>query len=627
MGCRTLLLTMDTQAIGRLSCNPAVGGVAKGQLVRDIDALGGLMGVLADGAGIQFRMLNRSKGPAVWGPRAQMDSDLYPQLAQKNLGQLSNLTLVSGELTGFALLSPSDSKAHERHKSTLPSVPDLSLYRYSLALSNQECLYTKCLIITSGTFLGGVMYTGLQPTPGGRVGENSAMALVECLNKLNIRTRRLKTGTPARLHKDSIDYSLCTEQMGDTLPSPFSFRTRSALHNKISCWITHTHEETHDILRTGFDQSPMYTGKIKGLGPRYCPSIEDKIHRFADKSSHQLFLEPEGLNSKLIYVNGFSSSLPREVQDRALRTIPGLANCQVVRYGYAVEYVAVVAQDLNSSLEHRNYPGLYFAGQVNGTSGYEEAAAQGLIAGINAANHIMGQPAYIPARSDSYIGVMIDDLVSRDIDEPYRMFTSRAEYRLFLRHDNAEERLMHTGRQLGLVDDATWKSWESVQSLRQQCQVILQKEKVQPADINKYLVEWDTAPLSEAESWYQLLKRPQVSLEKIIPLLPAFPELSALDQLALQSNIAYEGFFVRQEKEIERNRQLTHLTIPPHFTFNDIPTIRIEARQALQKLRPSTVAECTKIPALTPADISGLIYALTHAPHKKEQIPDDQGAG
>lgn len=596
LGCKTLMITMDALAIGRLSCNPAIGGVAKGQLVRDIDALGGLMGVLADRAGIQFRMLNRSKGAAVWGPRAQMDGDLYPQAAQAALQKLKNLSIVASELFRF---SPQKDGG------------------FILELKNNESIYTKALIITSGTFLGGVMYTGMQPVSGGRVGEDSAEKLALCMDDLGIRTRRLKTGTPARLHKKSIDYSLCQVQDGDVEPFPFSFRTTETLNNSAVCWITHTNLSTHDILREGFSESPMFQGKIKGVGPRYCPSIEDKINRFADKDAHQLFLEPEGLNSDRIYVNGFSSSLPAAVQDKAMRTIPGLANCQVIRYGYAVEYVAVNATDLTSSLESKNIPGLYFAGQVNGTSGYEEAAAQGLVAGINAVHKIKEKESFILARSDSYIGVMIDDLVTMDIAEPYRMFTSRAEYRLFLRHDNAEKRLMEKGYALGLVAADTWEKWNTAVHLRNTWLQHLQVTKVQPQQINPILETLGSAPISESEKLAALLKRPHVSIENLLTFCSDLAPLSQLDLLALNSELSYEGFFERQEKEIERNRNLTHLRIPEHFDFDPIPTLRIEAKQALKKHRPSTVAECAKLPSLTPADISGLIYAITHFQNAK----------
>ncbi|HLP43613.1 MAG TPA: tRNA uridine-5-carboxymethylaminomethyl(34) synthesis enzyme MnmG, partial [Fibrobacteria bacterium] len=427
LGMETALLSMDSRAIGRMSCNPAIGGVAKGQLVRDLDALGGLMGVAADRAGIQFRMLNLSKGPAVWGPRAQMDMELYADTMQALLRATPRLHLLDGELEGYRRETPRAGDADGGR--------DARGGGFLLDLGSRGSLRCRALVITSGTFLGAVMYTGLRSTAGGRVGEPAAIRLAETLRASGLKTRRLKTGTPARLAADSIDYSQTEVQHGDPDPFPFSFRTEGKLANLATCWITHTSEETHAILRAGFDRSPMFTGAIRGLGPRYCPSIEDKVCRFADKASHHLFLEPEGIGNGRIYVNGFSSSLPEDIQDRALRTIPGLANCHVLRYGYAVEYDSVDATQLDPTYECKALPGLYFAGQVNGTSGYEEAAAQGLMAGINAALRLKGEPPFLLARSESYIGVLTDDLVSLDLEEPYRMFTSRAEYRLHLRQD------------------------------------------------------------------------------------------------------------------------------------------------------------------------------------------------
>jgi tRNA uridine 5-carboxymethylaminomethyl modification enzyme len=611
LGMRTAMATMDTAAIGRMSCNPAIGGVAKGQLVRDLDALGGLMGVAADIAGIQFRMLNLSKGPAVWGPRAQMDMELYAFTMQDLLRRTPNLNLVDGELEGFV------------------REPDGS---FRLDFGMRGTLYAKALVITSGTFLGAVMYTGLSATEGGRVGEPAAARLSRAIRALGIRTRRLKTGTPARLAADSIDYSLTEVQHGDPEPFPFSFRTERAPVNKATCWITHTNEETHAILRTGFAQSPMFTGAIQGIGPRYCPSIEDKVCRFADKASHHLFLEPEGLRNGRIYVNGFSSSLPAEIQDRALRTIPGLAGCRVIRYGYAVEYDAVDATQLHPTYECRETPGLYFAGQVNGTSGYEEAAAQGLMAGINAALRIRGEDPFLLGRSESYIGVLTDDLVSLDLEEPYRMFTSRAEYRLHLRQDNAEERLLDRGHTLGLVDGTTFAKYRAWRDRIEGARERLAATKAFGPAVDAFLASRGSSPLDEAAPALGLLRRPGIPAAGLLEavglgdLLDGSREgaLDARDLLALEASERYRGFRERQEKEIDRNRRLEGLRIPADFDYASAHALSIEARQKLAARRPLTVGLAQRIAGVTPADISGLIFHIGNR-HRPERTSAAEG--
>jgi len=589
MGAATAMITMDLAAIGRMSCNPAIGGVAKGQLVRDLDALGGLMGLVADKAGIQFRMLNASKGPAVWGPRAQMDMEAYAECMQFHLRRLPLLTLIPGELEGLKPLLGGG---------------------YALALKSGQSLETKALVITSGTFLGAVMYTGLTATPGGRIGEPAAAELARNLRDLGIKTRRLKTGTPARLAADSIDYSQVEEQAGDTFPFPFSFRTERPLANSAVCWLTHTHAETHEILREGFDQSPMYTGVIQGIGPRYCPSIEDKVTRFADKTSHHLFLEPEGLNNGRIYVNGFSSSLPADVQDRALRTIQGLRDCRVLRYGYAVEYDSVDATQLHPTYAVRHMPGLYFAGQVNGTSGYEEAAGQGLMAGINAALWIKGAEPFILDRSESYIGVMTDDLIRTHLDEPYRMFTSRSEYRLHLRQDNAEERLLAKGYALSLIDADTLKKFASRQEKMTRLGKDLEARKAKPAEVEALIVGVGSSPLSESVSAMQLLRRPHIELQPLLDALAMTNPLSRLESLSFTARERYRGFSERQEREIARSTRLAHLKIPPEFDFAAAKALSNEARNKLSQYRPLTVGEAQNLPGITPADISALLMYL-----------------
>ncbi len=589
LGARTAMVSMDVAAIGRMSCNPAIGGVAKGQLVRDIDALGGLMGVAADKAGIQFRMLNLSKGPAVWGPRAQMDMELYADTMQTLLRVTPNLSLLAGELADF--------------RRGADGVFDLDF-------GPAGHIHARALIITSGTFLGAVMHTGLSQTKGGRVGEAAADRLSESILGLGVRTRRLKTGTPARLAADSIDYTAVEVQHGDADPFPFSFRTEGKVKNHAVCWITHTHTETHDILRTGFAESPMFTGVIKGIGPRYCPSIEDKICRFADKDSHHLFLEPEGIGNGRIYVNGFSSSLPAEIQDRALRTIPGLKECRVLRYGYAVEYDSVESTQLDPTYAVKDIPGLYFAGQVNGTSGYEEAAAQGLMAGINAALALQGKPPFLLGRSESYIGVLTDDLVSLELEEPYRMFTSRAEYRLHLRQDNAEARLLEKGHTLGLVDAATFAKFQAWSGKLSAARGTLAQARAFSPAVDAYLVACGTAPLDEATTALSLLRRPDVGLPGLAASLQLDLGLSDREMGIVESQERYRGFWDRQLKEIERNNRLEGLRIPSAFDYAAAHAMSTEARQKLALKRPLTVGLAQRISGVTPADISGLIFHI-----------------
>ncbi len=595
LGRNTAMVTMDLKAIGRMSCNPAIGGVAKGQLVRDIDALGGLMGLVADQSGIQFRMLNLSKGPAVWGPRAQMDMDDYAARMQEILGRTPNLTLIGGELTDF------DRDSEGAYRLRLGTLPQLTC---------------RALVITSGTFLGAVMHTGLEAKTGGRIGEPAAVELAQTLKGMGLKTRRLKTGTPARLAADSLDYTEVEVQHGDAEPFPFSFRTEGPIRNRATCWITRTSSETHEILKTGFDRSPMFTGLISGIGPRYCPSIEDKIARFADRDSHQLFLEPEGLQGERagrIYVNGFSSSLPAEVQDAALRTLPGLRNCRVLRYGYAVEYDSVDATQLHPTFECRDplMAGLYFAGQVNGTSGYEEAAAQGLVAGINAALKVQGREPFVLSRAESYIGVLADDLVNLEIDEPYRMFTSRAEYRLHLRQDNAEDRLLEKGHALGMVDDAVLTKYRARAARFEALRARLASTKVTPEFINVFLTAQGGQPVTESVQALPLLRRPEVSLSGLLGYLQIpVTEWTNAEIIALEASEKYQGFLDRQRREIDRTLKLTALRIPADFDYTAAKGLSGEALQKLSRRRPLTVGDAQRIAGVTPADISGLIFHL-----------------
>jgi tRNA uridine 5-carboxymethylaminomethyl modification enzyme len=594
LGVKTAMLTMDINAIGRMSCNPAVGGVAKGQIVRDIDALGGLMGILTDKAGIQFRMLNMSKGPAVWGPRAQCDMKYYSEIARETIAGLPGLTLIEGELTAF-----------ER-------MPD---GRLQITLLNGDRYVTRSIVVTSGTFLASKMFTGLETSVGGRVGEPSADKLSECLAANGIALRRLKTGTPSRLDPDSIDFGECDVQHGDAVPWPFSDRHSNALRNDCVCWITRTNIKTHDILRSGFKDSPMFSGRIHGKGPRYCPSIEDKINRFGDRDGHQLFLEPEQADIGRVYINGFSSSLPADIQLAAIHTIPGLTRAKVLQIGYAVEYDSVDATQLYPTFECKKVPGLYFAGQVCGTSGYEEAAGQGLMAGINAALKVKGEEPFILGRSESYLGVMVDDLVNVLLDEPYRMFTSRAEYRLFLRSDNAEARLKEKARKIGMIDDTDWADWVRRRDQMVALKASLVAESASPEDANKILAAGGQALATERTRWINVLRRPGIDPELFFDVaLPSLPNpgssLCRRDRWYMYAEEIYAGFFDRQSREIADQKKMESVKLAPDFDYMQIPAISIESRQRLNAQKPLTLGQASRIPGVRPADITVLAHWL-----------------
>lgn len=588
LGVKTAMLTMEVEAIGRMSCNPAIGGVAKGQIVRDIDALGGLMGILTDKAGIQFRMLNKSKGPAVWGPRAQCDMDFYSKCARETLESLPGLDILEGELSSFSY----------------------GISGMELLLADGRKVFSKAIIVTSGTFLASKMYTGLLESVGGRVGEASSDDLSKTLAQLGVPLRRLKTGTPSRIDPDTVDFSECEVQHGDVDPWPFSDSTTHALNNDAVCWITRTTLKTHEILRSGFKDSPMFSGIIKGKGPRYCPSIEDKINRFGDKDGHQLFLEPETTSIGRIYVNGFSSSLPAEIQLAALHTIPGLSKARVCQIGYAVEYDSVDATSLFPTLESKKLPGLYFAGQVCGTSGYEEAAGQGLMAGINAALKIKGEAPFILGRSESYIGVMIDDLVNTLLDEPYRMFTSRAEYRLFLRSDNAENRLKAKAHSIGMLSKEEFGLYEN--RLREMTNIRerLRSESGTPEQINQIIEGLGQAPVSERTRWVSVLRRPGVDPDVFFKV--AFPEvsISRRDRLFILSEEMYAGFFERQEKEIREQRKVEKVRLDENMDYMSIQALSIESRQKLAAARPLSLGQASRVPGIRPVDITVLMHWL-----------------
>ena len=599
MGCSVGLLTMDRYAIGRMSCNPAIGGTAKGHLVREIDALGGKMGGISDKTGIQFRMLNKSKGPAVWSPRCQSDRKLYSEEAYRVVNSTDNLEIV--EASVVEVLSE-DGKIK------------------GVKTGDGEEVLCKALVLSSGTFLNGLMHTGLTSTNGGRFGEKPATGITESLLKLGFESGRLKTGTPPRLKKDSINWDILEVQPGDKKPQPFShFTDKSKFPElpQVVCHITYTDPEVHKILEKGFEDSPMFTGRIKGVGPRYCPSIEDKIVRFADKERHQLFLEPEGLDSDLIYVNGFSSSLSGEIQLEALHKIKGLENCEMVRPGYAVEYDFFPPHQVDLTLETKLIKGLYFAGQINGTSGYEEAAAQGLIAGINAAAKIKGLPEFVLKRSEAYIGVLIDDLVNKSTEEPYRMFTSRAEHRLLLRQDNADRRLMGYGHGLGLISKEDHERVIENEKLISKSLELFAKTKLHARDINPLLKSRGLNGIDSTETISKLCKRPELTLKELISINHIGEEtvvknlLSnsiALEQVEIE--LKYEGYIKRQYETVGRLEKYEETNIPLTLNYLTLKSLSAEGREKLNKVKPRSIGQASRISGVTPSDISILLVYL-----------------
>lgn len=594
MGCRTLLLTQNIETLGQMSCNPAIGGIGKSHLVKEIDALGGVMAKASDKAGIQFRILNARKGPAVRATRAQADRVLYKAAIRSYLENQPGLSLLEQSVSDLIL---ENDGSKQRVKGVITQ-------------SGQE-FRAHSIVLAVGTFLGGVMHVGMDQQSGGRAGDPASIPLAQRLRALPFKVGRLKTGTPPRLDGKTIDYTDLEEQPGD-LPLPtMSYMGRVEEHpRQISCYITHTNEKTHDIIRKSLDRSPLFTGVIDGVGPRYCPSIEDKVVRFADRTSHQIFIEPEGLNTDEIYPNGISTSLPHDVQHDFLRSIKGFEKVRMTRAGYAIEYDYFDPRDLDYSLETRFIKGLFFAGQINGTTGYEEAAAQGLIAGINAARQCRQEDPWCPGRDQAYIGVLIDDLITLGTDEPYRMFTSRAEYRLILRQDNADRRLTEKGRELGLVDDLRWKQFQQKQSRLVERKEVLSRTWVQPNTelgqrVDKLLIK----PISHEFNLLDLLKRPEVDIASLLSANHFEWEDAEVNE-QLEIDIKYEGYIARQASEIKRQFQQESLQIPDDLDFTGIHGLSNEVRQKWETVRPRTIGQAGRISGVTPAAVSLLLIHL-----------------
>ena len=636
LGAKTCLITMDMNKIAQMSCNPAVGGIAKGQIVREIDALGGQMGIVTDRASIQFRMLNRSKGPAMWSPRAQCDREKFIWTWRSVLDNTKNLSIWQDQVRNL-IYETAENQEEDASKNGKIFVNEKTSKKSESAQKvigvctfTETVFHAKCVIITAGTFLNGLMHIGRTKLPGGRCAEPASLMLTESITSTGVRQGRMKTGTPVRIDKRSVDFSLMEEQPGDEIGGGFSYLSEKNTLKQLPCWIVYTNEEVHDVLRSGFNDSPLYNGQIQSIGPRYCPSIETKLHTFPDKQQHMLFLEPEGTDTNEMYLNGFSSSLPIDVQIKALKKIPAFRNLEVYRPGYAIEYDYFDPTQLKHSLESKIVENLFFAGQVNGTTGYEEAAGQGLIAGINAAiksskgsRHELndGEP-FVLSRNEAYIGVLIDDLVTKGVDEPYRMFTSRAEYRILLRQDDADMRLTEKSYKLGL---ATKERFERTEKKRTEIEKLIDfcnTFSLKPAIINEALESLGTTPLSQGIKLSDLLGRPQISFENILPHIK--PLQKAIENImpdaaenykkeiieATEIRIKYAGYISREQQAAEKMIRLENIKIAGKFDYQNLSQISIEARQKLQAIQPVTLGQASRIPGVSPSDINIMLVLL-----------------
>ncbi|GHB89153.1 tRNA uridine-5-carboxymethylaminomethyl(34) synthesis enzyme MnmG [Persicitalea jodogahamensis] len=593
MGSKVLLVTMNMHTIAQMSCNPAMGGVAKGQIVREVDALGGQSGIISDRTMIQFRMLNRSKGPAMWSPRCQSDRQMFANEWRETLEKTPNVDFWQDMVRELIV---KDGRAVG--------------VKTNLGIE----IMAKSVVLTNGTFLNGLIHIGEKNFGGGRTGERAATGITEQLVTLGFEAGRMKTGTPPRVDGRSLNYELMEEQPGDEVPGKFSYADTTSLTHQRSCWITYTNQDVHDILKTGFDKSPMFSGRIKGLGPRYCPSVEDKINRFADKDRHQIFVEPEGWNTVEVYVNGFSTSLPEDIQLKALRKISGFENVKMFRPGYAIEYDYFPPTQLKLTLETHLIENLYFAGQINGTTGYEEAACQGLMAGMNAHLKIREQNPFVLKRSEAYIGVLIDDLINKGTEEPYRMFTSRAEYRTLLRQDNADIRLTERSHAVGLADD---KRLENVRrKIAQTAELVaeLMKIKVAPEVVNSQLDDYRTSPIKDKTTLHQLLKRPQLTMQEIRKIQPQFSDyLDGFEEDAIEQteiHVKYDSYIEKEQMMVDKMSRMEDLAIVGNFNYDKVQALSFEGREKLKKAKPQTIGQASRISGVSPSDISVLMIHI-----------------